>query len=94
MKEEVRGLLTEAGVGKMSMRPVKRRYAFEDRAVAPGEQWVLKVKYPGNLPALPAGLTGAPRALDPHLRGPRPESWCPSPKPWRQPQAPGLGHKI
>ena len=59
MKAEIRQVLSDHGVTKMSMRPVRRSYAFEDRAVAPGEQWVLKVKYPGNQAALPAGLRGA-----------------------------------
>lgn len=60
MKAEMRDLLADHGVSKMSMRPVKRQYAFEDRSVAPGEQWVLKIKYPGSAQALPPGLTGAP----------------------------------
>jgi hypothetical protein len=58
VKAEIRQVLSDHGVTKMSMRPVRRSYAFEDRAVAPGEQWVLKVKYPGNQAALPAGLRG------------------------------------
>ncbi len=59
VKAEIRQLLADHGVTKMSIRPVRRSYAFEDRAVAAGEQWVLKVKYPGNQAALPAGLRGA-----------------------------------
>ena len=59
VKAEVRQLLADHGVTKMSIRPVRRSYAFEDRAVAAGEQWVLKVKYPGTQMALPAGLRGA-----------------------------------
>ena len=59
MKAEMRNLLVDHGVSKMSMRPVKRRYAFEDRSVALGEQWVLKIKFPGSAQPLPPGLTGA-----------------------------------
>jgi len=59
VKAEIRQLLADHGVTKMSIRPVRRSYAFEDRGVAAGEQWVLKVKYPGNQTALPAGLRGA-----------------------------------
>ena len=58
MKAEVREVLAAQGVTKMSMRPVRRAYAFENRHVPHGEQWVLKVKYPGTAPALAAGLTG------------------------------------
>ena len=71
VKAEVRQLLADHGVTKMSIRPVQRSYAFEDRAVAAGEQWVIKVKYPGNQAALPAGLRGAhfsPRTLHSTLR--------------------------
>lgn len=58
VKAEMHALLQDHGVSKVSMRPVKRNYAFEDRSVTPGEQWVLKIKYPGSAQALPAGLNG------------------------------------
>ena len=64
MKAEVHTLLQDIGVSKVSMRPVRRNYAFEERAVAPGDQWVLKVKYPGTAQTLPAGLSGAHNTLD------------------------------
>lgn len=38
--------------------PVKRSYAFELPEVAHGEQWCLKVRYPGAEPTLPVGLKG------------------------------------
>ena len=57
----MRELLADHGVDNMSMRPVRRSYAFEDPAVPRGEQWVLKIKYEGTAPALPVGLTGAPQ---------------------------------
>ena len=68
VKAEIRQLLADHGVTKMSIRPVRRSYAFEDRAVAAGEQWVLKVKYPGNQAALPAGLRGAQFRLEAVIR--------------------------
>ena len=67
MKAEIRQVLADHGVTKMSMRPVRRSYAFEDKTIAPGEQWVLKIKYPGNQVALPAGLRGAAVA-EPRLK--------------------------
>ncbi|KAL6785075.1 POLA1 [Auxenochlorella protothecoides x Auxenochlorella symbiontica] len=59
VKEETRALLQAHGVTSMVMKPVLRRYAFENRGVRPGRQWVLKVRYPATCPALPPGLTGA-----------------------------------
>ena len=44
VKEEVRALLQRSGVATMRMMPVRRSYAFENRAVPHGEQWVLKVR--------------------------------------------------
>lgn len=44
VREEVRGLLTRAGVGSMRIVPVRRSYAFENKDVPHGEQWVLKVR--------------------------------------------------
>jgi hypothetical protein len=43
VKAEVRELLAAHRVSQMSMKPVKRRYAFENEAVPHGSQWVLKV---------------------------------------------------
>lgn len=43
LREEVRGLLTKAGVSSLRMMPVKRSYGFENREVPHGPQWVLKV---------------------------------------------------
>ena len=43
VKAEVRQLLSKHQVTQMTMKPVKREYAFEDRNVRHGKQWVLKV---------------------------------------------------
>lgn len=43
MKAEVRELLARHHVTQMTMKPVKRQYAFENAAVTHGSQWVLKV---------------------------------------------------
>lgn len=59
VKVEMRGLLAKHQVTQMTMKPVKRQYAFENTAVRTGKQWVLKIKYPASQPALPVGLTGA-----------------------------------
>jgi DNA polymerase alpha subunit A len=42
VREEVRGLLAKAGVATHRMLPVKRSYAFEQRDIPHGPQWVLK----------------------------------------------------
>ncbi|KAK2077328.1 hypothetical protein QBZ16_004962 [Prototheca wickerhamii] len=60
LKDEVRELLRSLGVQSMTMKPVARRYAFENRAVAPGRHWVLKVRFPaaaGQAP-VPVGASG------------------------------------
>ena len=43
IKAEVRELLAKHRITQMTMKPVKRQYAFENPAVAHGSQWVLKV---------------------------------------------------
>jgi DNA polymerase alpha subunit A len=59
VKAEVRALLAARGATQMTMKPVLREYAFENRAVPRGRQWVLKVRLPGGgAPPLPAGLAG------------------------------------
>lgn len=58
VKAEMRELLAKHHVTQMTMKPVKRQYAFENPAVQHGQQWVLKIKYPASQPALPVGLTG------------------------------------
>ena len=58
VKAEVRELLTQHGVTQMTMKPVLRQYAFENKTVRHGKQWVLKVRYPATQPALPLGVTG------------------------------------
>ncbi|GLI66368.1 hypothetical protein VaNZ11_010151 [Volvox africanus] len=61
VRDEVRGLLTRAGVSSLRMMPVKRNYAFESKEVPHGEQWVIKVRYPAHMPTLPSpGGGGAP----------------------------------
>lgn len=59
VKAEARRLLENHRVTKMTMRPVRRSYGFENPGVPHGEQYVLKVKYPASQPALPLGLEGA-----------------------------------
>lgn len=39
----MRELLAKHHVTQMTMKPVKRQYAFESTAVPHGSQWVLKV---------------------------------------------------
>ncbi|GLC52568.1 hypothetical protein PLESTB_000644200 [Pleodorina starrii] len=63
LREEVRGLLSKAGVGAMRMVPVKRSYAFENKDVPQGEQWVLKVRYPAHMPALQVPPAGGGRTF-------------------------------
>lgn len=59
VKEEARGLLQSHGITKMTMKPVSRRYAFENRAIDHGRHWVLKVKYAATGQGmLPLGLKG------------------------------------
>ncbi|EFJ41338.1 hypothetical protein VOLCADRAFT_107737 [Volvox carteri f. nagariensis] len=60
VREEVRGLLTRAGVGSMRMVPVKRSYAFEVKDVPHGEQWVIKVRYPAHMPTVQSPTGGPP----------------------------------
>ncbi len=47
VKGEVRELLAKHHVTQMTMKPVKRQYAFENTAVPHGSQWVLKVGWGG-----------------------------------------------
>ncbi|PSC73303.1 DNA polymerase alpha catalytic subunit [Micractinium conductrix] len=58
VKAEVRELLGQHRVSQLTMKPVRRQYAFENTAVAHGKQWVLKVKYSAAQPALPVGISG------------------------------------
>jgi DNA polymerase alpha subunit A len=58
VKAEARQLLAKHGVTQMTMKPVLRQYAFENKAVRPGKQWVLKVRYPASQPAIPLGASG------------------------------------
>ena len=58
VKAEVRKLMTDRGIDKYTMCPVKRNYAFENPAVRHGEQWVLKLRYPASHGTLPVGLKG------------------------------------
>jgi hypothetical protein len=43
VKDEVRHELLKHDVTQMTMKPVKRQYAFENTAVPHGTHWVLKV---------------------------------------------------
>lgn len=40
----MRELLAKHHITQMTMKPVKRQYAFENPAIRPGKQWVLKVR--------------------------------------------------
>ena len=60
LKGEVRALLGGRGIDRFTVKPVRRSYAFENDAIAPGEQWVLKLRYSAARPSLPLGLEGAP----------------------------------
>lgn len=52
-------MLSSRRIDTFTMRPVKRSYAFEERALPRGLQYVLKVKYPATHAPLPLGLSGA-----------------------------------
>lgn len=54
----MRKLLASHNIPHFTMKPVLRNYAFEQPEVPHGQQYVLKVKYSGTLPALPLGLRG------------------------------------
>lgn len=62
LKGEVRELLAAHGITSFVVKPVKRSYAFENKAIPHGQSWVLKVRYPGHMPTLPLGTTGACRS--------------------------------
>ena len=63
----MKAALAALGVDSLTIRPVRRSYAFERPGIPHGDQWVLKVTYPAAKPALPtdwssascAGLLGA-----------------------------------
>jgi len=44
VKAEMRELLAQHHVPQMTMKPVRREYAFENHTVPHGKQWVLKVR--------------------------------------------------
>ena len=58
VKAEVRSTLTQHGITKFVIKPVKRNYAFELATIPRKEQWVLKVKFAATSSRLPLGLTG------------------------------------
>jgi DNA polymerase alpha subunit A len=58
MKSEVKEVLARHGITRTTISVVQRSYAFEERGVPHGQQWVLKVKYPAGMGALPVGLSG------------------------------------
>jgi len=58
VKTEARALLTKNGVTQMTMKPVMRQYAFENKDVRPGKQWVLKVRCSASQPTIPLGTVG------------------------------------
>eukprot|EP00775_Hariotina_reticulata_P008338 gene8338-8523_t len=58
LKAELRALMLSHGIRTMRVVPVKRSYAFEDPAIPARDQWVIKVRYPAHLPALPLRVTG------------------------------------
>lgn len=58
VKQEMREALSARHIDTFTMRPVKRSYAFEERGLPRGVQYVLKVKYPATHAPLPLGLSG------------------------------------
>ncbi len=50
-------------LGRVTIQPRVRSYAFERPEVAHGKQWVLKVKVPAAAPAMPLDMAGAARRL-------------------------------
>ena len=54
----MRATLTQHGITKFVIKPVKRNYAFELATIPRREQWVLKVKFAATSSKLPLGLTG------------------------------------
>jgi hypothetical protein len=63
MKAEVRATLTQHGITKFVIKPVKRKYAFELVTIPRKEQWVLKVKFAAASSHLPLGLTGKTKKI-------------------------------
>ena len=57
VKAEVRQILGKHGVSKMTMKPVLRTYAFEEKSVSHGKQWVLKVRFAHDK-TLPLNISG------------------------------------
>eukprot|EP00889_Picochlorum_renovo_P005130 jgi/Picre1/32160/NNA_007506.t1 len=58
VKNEVRQVLGRHGVTKMTMKPVLRTYAFEEKSVSHGQQWVLKVRFANSRSSLPLHING------------------------------------
>lgn len=58
VKNEVRQVLGRHGVTKMTMKPVLRTYAFEEKSVSHGQQWVLKVRFATSRSSLPLHING------------------------------------
>ena len=58
VKKEVRDTLGKYGVTRMTMKPVCRTYAFEDKSVKHGTQWVLKVRFPASNHTVPLSIKG------------------------------------
>lgn len=58
LKTEMSKLLVKRNVSSFTMKPVKRKYAFERSDVSHGENYVLKINYPYKDPPLPSDLKG------------------------------------
>ncbi|BBN16162.1 DNA polymerase alpha subunit A [Marchantia polymorpha subsp. ruderalis] len=58
LKQELAEKLLDLNVGRFSMVPVKRSYAFERPDVPVGEQYFMKLSYPFKDPPLPHDLHG------------------------------------
>lgn len=58
VKQEVRDILGKYGVTRMTMKPVRRTYAFEDKSVKHGAQWVLKIRFPASNHMVPLNIKG------------------------------------
>ncbi|XP_054824492.1 DNA polymerase alpha catalytic subunit isoform X2 [Prosopis cineraria] len=58
LKNEIAKQLLDLNASTFSMKPVKRKYAFECSEIPAGENYVLKINYPFKDPPLPVDLKG------------------------------------
>ncbi|KAK4262306.1 hypothetical protein QN277_027885 [Acacia crassicarpa] len=58
LKNEIAKQLLDLNASTFSMKPVKRKYAYERSEIPAGENYVLKINYPFKDPPLPVDLKG------------------------------------